>query len=112
MYTHPRSARIRKTDTRWTLPWRAEWVALTPSVNDGARGTLITINYTQNVKLNVLFTPRSEISLKNLCIAKGDSKASYHYWRTEDKDYLADTKPFKGPHVLLPNAETIAADEK
>ena len=72
---------------------------------------MLSLN-TSNIKLNVLFTLCSEISPKKLYIAKGESAASHHYWRTEDKDYLIDMETFKGLCVLLPNAETIAVDEK
>ena len=67
---------------------------------------------TSNVKSNILFTPRSESSPQKLCIAKCNSVANYHYWRTEHKYCLTDMKLFKSPSVLFPNTETIAADEK
>ena len=77
-----------------------------PSVNSSVRRTKINLkSNTSNVKLNILFTPRPEISCRKLCIAKDDSTASHHYWRTEDKDCLADMHIFKGPPVLLPNIE-------
>ena len=40
-------------------------------------------------------------------IAKGDSAASNHYWREEDKKVLDNIEDFAGPKVVLPNNSTI-----
>ena len=45
-------------------------------------------------------------------IAKGDSAASSHYWRQEDAQCLEKIQNFAGPSVLLPNRETITANQK
>ena len=39
--------------------------------------------------------------------AKGDSAASSHYWREEDKHVLSQVEDILGPAVLLPNKQTI-----
>ena len=41
-------------------------------------------------------------------MAKGDSAASHHYWREEDKKVLNSIEKHSGPEVLLPNNNTIA----
>ena len=40
-------------------------------------------------------------------IAKGDSGASAHYWRDEDKAILQNTHPNTSISVTLPNAQHI-----
>ena len=44
MHTHTWSTRVRKRNTRQTLPWQAEWVGPTPSVKVDLRGTLINLD--------------------------------------------------------------------
>ena len=38
-----------------------------------------------------------------ICIAKGDSAASHHYWRLKDAQYLLEKEDINGPEVQLPN---------
>ena len=45
-------------------------------------------------------------------MVKGDSVASIHYWREEDKQCLTNIKYFNGPSILLPNNSKITADRK
>ena len=45
-------------------------------------------------------------------MAKGDSAASHHYWREEDKKVLDNIESYSGPSVLLPNNSTIAVTSK
>ena len=52
-------------------------------------------------------------SVVSPCImAKGDSAASSHYWRQEDEMCLTDVEHFAGPSVLLPNRESIMANQR
>ena len=44
----------------------------------------------------------------NIIYAKGDSAASHHYWREEDKKVLDKIEPHAGPSILLPNNSTIS----
>ena len=39
--------------------------------------------------------------------AKGDSAASSHYWREEDKKVISNIQEISGPQVILPNKQTI-----
>ena len=45
-------------------------------------------------------------------IAKGDSVASSYYWRQQDAQCLDNVQNFAGPSVLLPNQETIQANQR
>ena len=45
-------------------------------------------------------------------IAKGDSAASHHYWRQQDKEVLSNLKNISGPSVLLPNGDKISSTEE
>ena len=38
-------------------------------------------------------------------LAKGDSAASHHYWREQDKRVRKEIKEFTGPSVLIPNGD-------
>ena len=50
---------------------------------------------------------------KSQCImAKGDSAASSHYWRDQDKAVLDNVKNCMGPSVLLPNNERISSTSR
>ena len=40
-------------------------------------------------------------------VAKGDSTATSHYWKDEDKHIFSDIQKCTGPPVTLPNAEHI-----
>ena len=40
---------------------------------------------------------------KPICIAKGDSAASHHYWREKDAKDLTEIEAIIGPEVQLPN---------
>ena len=44
-----------------------------------------------------------------ICIAKGDSGATVHYWREADEECLKDIETCIGPAVILPNKQTILA---
>ena len=48
---------------------------------------------------------------KNTVIAKGDSGATNHYWRTEDAHVLVNRRKCSGPKVSFPNNETTTATE-
>ena len=45
-------------------------------------------------------------------MAKGDSAASSHYWRDQDKTVLNNIKNCIGPSVLLPNNELISSTSR
>ena len=45
-------------------------------------------------------------------MAKGDSAASKHYWRPQDKKVLDEIEQCLGPSVLLPNNTTIVSTKK
>ena len=45
-------------------------------------------------------------------MAKGDSAASSHYWRPQDKIVLDKIENCLGPSVLLPNNDMISSTEK
>ena len=45
-------------------------------------------------------------------IAKGDSGATQHYWRDQDKCCLDNISSFDGPEVTLPNNEVIKSTER
>ena len=53
----------------------------------------------------------SEVPPPNI-IAKGDSAASQNYWREEDEHCLQNIRPYSGPSVVLPDADTIAPTKK
>ena len=44
-----------------------------------------------------------------MVIVKGDSGATSHYWRKQDKDCLEQVENAPGPTVTLPNNETITS---
>ena len=44
---------------------------------------------------------------ENIVYAKGDSAASSHYWREEDKHVLSAVETIQGPAVMLPNKQKI-----
>ena len=39
---------------------------------------------------------------------KGDSGATSHYVRPDDRKWIKDVKHFRGPSILLPDADTIS----
>ena len=43
----------------------------------------------------------------SLVIAKGDSAATYNYWREEYQHCLTSMQQDKPWHVILPDAETV-----
>ena len=45
-------------------------------------------------------------------IAKGDSAASQHYWRNQDKRCLSNINPCTSSNVKLPNNEHISATKQ
>lgn len=45
-------------------------------------------------------------------IAKGDSGASKHYWRPQDKNCLTNVQPYTNIAVTLPNANSISSETK
>ena len=45
---------------------------------------------------------------EEIIYAKGDSAASHHYWREEDKQVIEKIEKHSGPSVLLPNNNTIS----
>ena len=51
-------------------------------------------------------------SNNNIVIAKGDSGASAHYWREQDKAILQNIHPDTSVKVTLPNAEPISSTLK
>ena len=71
-------------------------------------------------KINTSYTtqlsevpPKSDIrTLKNMLqdyvIMKGDSAATSHYIRPQDKDCLSNINAYNGPSVMLPDADKIA----
>ena len=58
-----------------------------------------------NVLAPFSFTHTKQV--KPVCIAKGDSAASQHYWRERDVDVLPTIYEEPGPPVTLPNSNTI-----
>ena len=48
-------------------------------------------------------------STPNTIIAKGDSGATSHYWREQDKKCLQNIEITPGPTVTLPNNTTITS---
>ena len=67
-------------------------------------------------KINVEFKENNYFNTSSVVspciIAKGDSAASSHYWRKEDAQCLENVQHFAGPSVLLPNQETIQANQR
>ena len=55
-----------------------------------------------NARTNIVNPPRTFV-----CMAKGDSAASYNYWRTEDTPALRDIHEDHGPPVGLPDSNNI-----
>ena len=50
------------------------------------------------------------ISYNNeMCVAKGDTGASHHYWMKKDDKILKNLTKIDGPRVQLPNNELISA---
>ena len=49
----------------------------------------------------------SNLNKNNIVMAKGDSAATYYYWREEDKDCLTDVQEYKGLSVVLLDADSI-----
>ena len=49
---------------------------------------------------------------EEIIYAKGDSAASHHYWREEDKQVLEKIEKHSGPSVLLPNNNTISVTSR
>ena len=47
-----------------------------------------------------------------MCVAKGDSTASDHYWREQEAHVLSDIQQSLGPPVLIPNDTTITSTKK
>lgn len=45
-------------------------------------------------------------------MAKGDSAATSHYWRSEDITCLKHMKPITGPRVTLPDNTTLTSDQE
>ena len=53
-----------------------------------------------------------DIKNDDICIAKGNSGATSHYWRDIDRKYLTDVNISPGPTVTLPNNEKISSTEQ
>ena len=47
-----------------------------------------------------------------MIIAKGDSGATNHYWRKDDRKFLENVKHIQGPEDTLPNNECIKSDQQ
>ena len=77
--------------------------------NGGPDGKLSVINKLAK-QLNLLNTFSSDSPHHNYktIVAKADSAATNHYWRTEDLACLSNIKPYTGPSVTLPNNTQIA----
>ena len=64
---------------------------------------------------NLIFSSIEQCSLlqniptDNMIIAKGDSGATSHYWREQDKRCLQQIEHAPGPTVTLPNNTTITS---
>ena len=47
--------------------------------------------------------------IREVVLAKGNSAASHHYWREQDKHVLNEIQEFIGPCVLIPIGKKISA---
>ena len=47
-----------------------------------------------------------------MCIAKGDSAASHHYWKSEDQQILDNVTNAIGPSVQLPNNKSLQSTQQ
>ena len=50
--------------------------------------------------------------LRDYVIMKGDSGATSHYVRSQDKECLTNVTPYSGPSVLLPDADKISPSQQ
>ena len=64
--------------------------------------------------LQLCYTPSSVDRMKKckIVLAKLDSAASKHYWKTDDLSVLHDVTPHVGPSVTLPDDTKLFPDKK
>ena len=64
-------------------------------------------------KINTCYTlPKDSPCKPSVTIAKGDSGASKHYWRPQDKNCLTNVQPYTAVAVTLPNSSSITSETK
>ena len=68
----------------------------------------IDVPPTHNIEQQPIPSNSQPSSSPSIVMTKGDSAASQHYIRPEDKACLSNILPYNGPSVILPDADKIA----